>query len=104
MLTRRQVTSQYAKAPGDRAAPPLHVAMSPHQRPAPQGDRARLYGTGGGLMGGAVILTAGGRTGMRRGRTGYGYLGMDPSDPSTWPRPFVPTTGMISYLNFGALA
>jgi hypothetical protein len=54
-------------------------------------------------MGGAVTLTAGGPTGMRRGRTGYGYLGMDPSDPSTWPRPFVPSTGMISYLNFGAL-
>jgi hypothetical protein len=101
MLTRRQVTSQYATAPGDRAAPPLHVAMPPHQRPAPT-SRAQLYGAGG-LMGGAVTLTAGGPTGMRRGRTGYGYLGMDPSDPSTWPRPFVPSTGMISYLNFGAL-
>lgn len=103
MLTRRQVTSQYAAAPGGRAAPPLHVAMPPHQQPEPS-DRAVMYGPGGGLMGGAVILTAGGRTGMARGRTGYGYLGMDPSDPSTWPRPFVPTSGMISYLNFGALA
>lgn len=102
MLTRQQVTGQYAHAPGDCAPPPLHVAAWPHQRP-PAGDRAGLYGTGG-LMGGAVILTAGGPTGMRRGRTGYGYLGMDPSDPSTWPRPFVPTCGMIGYLNFGALA
>jgi hypothetical protein len=53
-------------------------------------------------MGGAVTLTARGLVGQSRGNTGYGYLGMDPSDPLTWPRPFVPTAGMISYLNFGA--
>lgn len=97
MLTRRTVAPQYQHAPG--APPPLHVAMHPHQKPAPP-DRNRLYGAGG-LMGGAVTLTARGLVGQSRGNTGYGYLGMDPSDPMTWPRPFVPTAGMISFLNYG---
>jgi hypothetical protein len=52
-------------------------------------------------MGGAVSLNTRGWVGMRAGNTGYGYLGMDPSDSTTWPRPFNPTGGMISYLNFG---
>jgi hypothetical protein len=81
-----------------------HVLHQPgHQHvipPAPEFPRARLYGAGG-LLGGAVTLTARGLVGQSRGNTGYGYLGMDPSDPMTWPRPFVPTSGMISYLNYG---
>jgi hypothetical protein len=77
----------------------MHV-RSHHAEPS---GLARMYGPGGGLQGGAVTLETRGWTGMRLGNTGYGYLGMDPSDPSTWPRPFVPTAGMISYLNFGAL-
>lgn len=97
MLTRRTLAPQYQHAPG--APPPLHVAMHPHQRPAPL-PRAALYGAGG-LMGGAVNLTARGLAGQSRGDTGYGYLGMDPSDPATWPRPFNPQPGMIGYLNFG---
>lgn len=28
------------------------------------------------------------------------YMGMDPSDPLTWTRPYRPEPGMISYLNF----
>lgn len=100
MLTRRNVAHQYGQAAGAQA-PPFHCAMRAYQLPAPSG-RARLYGPGGGLMGGgAVILTSRGATGMKRGNTGYGYLGMDPSDPTTWPRPFAPSSGMISYLNFG---
>jgi len=96
MLTRRYVTSQYDHGPG---APPMHVVQ--HYAPAWQSmSRAQLYGAGG-LMGGAVTLTARGLVGQSRGNTGYGYLGMDPSDPATWPRPFVPSAGMISYLNFG---
>jgi hypothetical protein len=98
MLTRRIVVHQYGQQAG--APPPFHVQMSERQAPPP-GGRARLYGPGGGLMGGAVTLNTRGWTGMRKGNTGYGYLGMDPSDSSTWPRPFVPTGGMISYLNFG---
>ena len=97
MLTRRYITHTYDHPAA--GAPPLHVTMPVHQH-APVNDRAQLYGAGG-LMGGAVTLTARGLAGQSRGNTGYGYLGMDPSDPMTWPRPFVPTAGMISYLNFG---
>jgi hypothetical protein len=97
VLTRRYITHQYDHTAA--GAPPLHVTMPAHQH-APVNDRAQLYGAGG-LMGGAVTLTARGLVGQSRGNTGYGYLGMDPSDPLTWPRPFVPTPGMISYLNFG---
>jgi hypothetical protein len=98
MLTRGAVASQYGHEQNNYP-PPFHVLMRADQYQAPSG-RARLYGAGG-LMGGAVTLAARGMVGMRKGNTGYGYLGMDPSDPSTWPRPFVPTGGMISYLNFG---
>jgi hypothetical protein len=98
MLTRQQVVPQYQHNPAPNA-PPHHVAVHPHQK-APVMSRAQLYGAGG-LMGGAVNLAARGLVGQSRGNTGYGYLGMDPSDPATWPRPFVPTAGMISYLNFG---
>lgn len=59
------------------------------------------YGPGG-LQGGAVVLNTAGWVGIRNGLTGYGYLGMDPSDPQTWPRPFRPAPGMIAYLNTGA--
>ena|ERR1700734_1372890 len=98
MLTRGQVIPQYQHNPAPNA-PPQHIAVHPHQK-APVMSRAQLYGAGG-LMGGAVNLAARGLVGQSRGNTGYGYLGMDPSDPLTWPRPFVPTAGMISYLNFG---
>lgn len=101
MLTRRKVTHQYGAHPADYSPPPFHVYMHEHQY-APALDRPTLYG-GGGLMGGAVVLHNAAWTGSRVGNTGYGYLGMDPSDPSTWPRPFVPTAGMISYLNGQAM-
>lgn len=97
MYTRQGVSRQYGQQDG--APPPFHTTMHAHQYPAP-GGRGRLYGAGG-LMGGAVTLSARGLVGQTRGNTGYGYLGMDPSDSTTWPRPFVPTGGMISYLNFG---
>lgn len=96
MFTRGHVTSAYHETPG--APPPVHVAMYYHQH-APGQSRAQLYGYGGGLMGGAVTLTAGAPTGMRVGDTGYGYLGMDPSAPSTWPRRFNPAPGMVGRLN-----
>ena len=98
MLTRRHVTHQYGYHPADYSAPPFHVYMHDHQYPEPPG-RARLYGSGG-IMGGATILNTAGWVGMRRGNTGYGYLGMDPSDPSTYIRPFNPVPGMIGYLNW----
>ena len=34
------------------------------------------------------------------GSTDHPYVGMDPSDPVTWVRPYNPAPGMISYLNF----
>jgi hypothetical protein len=100
MYTRHAVSHQYGHEPNNYP-PPFHCLMPAGAYPAPSG-RARLYGAGG-LMGGAVTLSARGMVGSRVGSTGYGYLGMDPSDPTTWPRPFVPSSGMISYLNFGAL-
>lgn len=96
MLTRGHVTPAYHGIAG--APPPLHAAMYYHQH-APAQSRAEMYGSGG-LMGGAVQLTAGAPTGMRTGDTGYGYLGMDPSAPETWPRPFNPAPGMIGWLNW----
>jgi hypothetical protein len=75
-----------------------HLPQAQHAGAASTG-RAVLYGSGG-LMGGAVSLSARSPVGMSRGGTGYGYLGMDPSDPLTWPRPFNVAPGMISYLNW----
>lgn len=101
MYTRGPVSHQYGQHPANYSAPPFHVIHHEHQYPVPT-DRARLYGTGG-LMGGAVPFHGTLAAGYRVGSTGYGYLGMDPSDPGSWiVRPFVPTAGMISYLNFGA--
>lgn len=103
MLTRRRVTHQYgAPHPADYSPPPFHFYAHEHTYPEPSG-RAKLAGPGGGMMGGAVVLNTRGWIGMRRGNTGYGYLGMDPSDPTTYIRPFVPTQGMISYLNWQAM-
>ena len=34
------------------------------------------------------------------GSTDHPYVGMDPSDPVTWVRPYNPQPGMIGYLNF----
>lgn len=95
MYTRQHVTPQYHGTPG--APPPLHAAMPYHQHP-PGLTREQLYGNGG-LMGGAVTLMASAPTGMRLGDTGYGYLGMDPSSPGTWPRRFNMAPGMIGRLN-----
>ena len=97
MLTRQYVTPQYHGVAGASAAPPHDVAIPVHQQ-APGLTRNQLYG-GGGLMGGAVTLTAAAPTGQRVGDTGYGYLGMDPSAPETWMRRFNPAPGMIAFLN-----
>jgi hypothetical protein len=93
----------YRGVPG--APPPMHVYGNGHvpqaqyAGPAAEG-RAVLYGARGGLMGGVVVLSSRGFVGMRAGDTGYGYLGNDPSDSSTWTRPFRPAPGMIGYLNW----
>lgn len=99
-MTRGPVWHQYQHEPG--SAPGMHAPGHGHLPGSgyagPTG-RARLYGSGG-LLGGAVTLGARGPVGSRRGNTGYGYLGMDPSDPQTWPRPFNVAPGMIGYLNW----
>lgn len=96
MLTRGSVSHSYGHQHG--APPPLHV--QPHAQPTVLARQLR----GGGLQGGAVSLDARGWIGMKVGNTGYGYLGLDPSDSSTWiVRSFNPTAGMISYLNYGAV-
>jgi hypothetical protein len=103
MMTRGNVVHQYQHEPGQ--PPPMHcyghgyLPQARHAGYLPGDNRARLYGAGG-LMGGAVNLLARGPVGMAMGGTGYGYLGMDPSDPLTWPRPFNPAPGMISWLNW----
>jgi len=88
MMTRGSVAHQYG--------PLCHPAVAPMVT-----GPAIAYGPGGGLAGGAVTLNMGASgVGIRRGRTGYGYLGLDPSDPNTWiVRPFNPAPGMIAYLN-----
>jgi hypothetical protein len=96
MITRGGVTRQYDHNPG--AAYPHHVEGHAHQNYFHM-SRAQLYGNGG-LLGGAVTLNTRGWVGSRLGDTGYGYLGMDPSAPSTWPRPFNVAPGMIGYLNW----
>lgn len=103
MLTRRAVTHQYAALdPATQAPPPHHFILPPWQDPGRPADRppmSRHSAGGGGLEGGAVALNTAGWVGIRRSGTGYGYLGMDPSDPQSWPRPFRPAAGMIAYLN-----
>jgi hypothetical protein len=96
MLTRGPVTWQYGHpGPGDYSPPPWHATMHPHQYTPHHPSQGRPPM---GLEGGAVILT-GVRGGPDRGPGGLLYLGMDPSDPATWPRPFNPAPGMIGYLN-----
>lgn len=103
MLTRGRVRHQYG-SPGiaDYSAPPFHVTMHPTCYPdhAPAAGRpARL--DGGGLFGGAVALRMPGGSGVYSAGSGYGWLGTDPSDPSTWiRRPCNPSNGMIARLNF----
>lgn len=103
MLTRRAVAHQYAALdPAAQAPPPQHFMLPPWQDPGRPADRppmSRHSAGGGGLEGGAVALNTAGWVGIRRDNSGYGYLGMDPSDPQTWPRPFRPQPGMIAYLN-----
>jgi len=47
------------------------------------------------LPGGAVVLAP-----MPVGADGQPFLGMDPSAPATWVRPWNPQPGMVAYLNF----
>ncbi len=83
-MTRNTGVHAYGHSAG--AAPPFHGCDEVHVR------HARQLAQRGGLAGGAVVLQMG-YGGWAD--TGYGWLGMDPSDPQTWPRPFRPAPGMI---------
>ena len=95
MLTRGGVTHQYGCHPDLYSAPPFHVIMHPAQYP---------YATDRSLFAFSRIppmvpLAAAGQPGIRRGiASNYdaGYLGMDPLDPQTWPRPLNIAPGMIA--------
>ena len=63
-----------------------HFGPSMHPRPR------------GGLMGGAVILTGVYSQGVP---TGYGYLGMDITMPSSWPRPYCPQQTSARFVRWG---
>ena len=76
MIT-RHTWPDYAHTP-DLPPPLCHV------HPA---QRAYLPARGG-LAGGAVVLT--GLPSTPGGSSGYGYLGMDITDPGSWPRMFRP--------------
>lgn len=84
MLTRGSVAHTYGHCAG--AVPPFHAPARAHVVHL-AGLQAR-----GGLAGGAVVLTM---PPGNWGGTGYGWLGMDPTDPASWPRPFNPQAGMI---------
>jgi hypothetical protein len=77
MITRCSVFPPAAHDPA--APPPLHAVGLEHRGQLP----AR-----GGLAGGAVVFT--GIPSTPGGSSGFGYLGMDITDPGSWPRPFNP--------------
>lgn len=60
--------------------PPLHCLHPAHQ--------ALTMPPRGGLVGGGVVLL--GLPSTPGGSAAYGYLGMDITDPASWPRPFNP--------------
>ena len=71
--------------------PPLHAIHPAAQHPTHLPDR-------GGLAGGAVVLT--GIASTPGGSSGYGYLGMDITDPQSWPRPFRPQHTTAWYVSW----
>jgi len=90
MLTRLGVTHQYGYS--GYYAEPYHVLMLSDRFPAsdtqPRPDTARWSPV---PLHDAV--TSSGLAGFRP------YLGMDPSDPGTWPRPYNPQQGMFARLH-----
>jgi hypothetical protein len=70
-----------------------HGTFHPHVSVVPAGQLIR----GGGLR----MVQLGGPAGPVSSAAGdLAYTGMDPSDPSTYVRPYAPQAGMIDRLNF----
>lgn len=92
MLTRRYVTHQYGYRPDwNYYAAPYHVLMLSDAYPSEGGRVAvsRYYQV---PLNEAVAVS--GTMNFRP------YLGMDPSDPGTWPRPYNPQqTGLFMRLH-----
>lgn len=74
-------------APDPGLPPPMCHAHPEH--------RFVLPSRGGLAGGGAVVLT--GLPSTPGGSSGYGYLGMDITDPGSWPRPFNPQPSAAYY-------
>lgn len=91
MLTRRGVTHQYGYRPDwNYYAAPYHVLMLSDAYPNPSMgiEVSRYYQV---PLNEAVAVS--GTMNFRP------YLGMDPSDPGTWPRPYNPQQGMFARLH-----
>jgi len=92
MLTRGGLTHQYGYA--GYYAEPYHVLMLADAYPPedlnPRPDMARYA-----QIALNPAVTAAGGAGFRP------YVGMDPSDPGTWSRPYVPRRGMFGRLHDG---
>src|SRR5215469_17159545 len=90
MLTRGDVTHQYGFA--GYYAEPFHTLMLSDAYPAsvtdPRPAVSRMYQ----VPLNPVVMSSG-LAGFRP------YLGMDPSDPGTWQRPYNPAPGMFARLH-----
>lgn len=88
MLTRGGLTHQYGFA--GYYAEPYHVLMLDDAYPVE--GRTQMATMWQAALNPAV--TNAGTAGLR-----HGYVGMDPADPGTWVRPYVPTEGMFARLH-----
>lgn len=99
MLTRGFVRHQYGTpGHGDCSAPPFHVTHPAASYPFNETRGENAFSR----IPAFIPVNYAGPVGMRRGiMSNYdaGYLGMDPTDPSTWIRPLNVAPGMISRLN-----
>lgn len=88
MLTRGTLNHQYGFA--GYYAEPYHVLMLADAYPVE--GRPEMATFRQAPLNEAVLRS--GSADLRRG-----YVGMDPADPGTWTRPYVPTTGMFNRLH-----
>ena len=91
MLTRRGLSHQYGYRPDwNYYGEPYHVLMLRDAYPV--GGRTQMATYYQAPLNPAVMRS--GSADLRRG-----YVGMDPADPGTWSRPYVPTEGMFMRLH-----
>jgi hypothetical protein len=90
MLTREPLTHQYGYA--GYYAEPYHVLMLEDAYPASETQPRPGVARYAQIALNPAVMTSG-LAGFRP------YVGMDPSDPSTWQRPFNPQPGMFARLH-----